>query len=375
MSVIVTPVAGKQDLGAFLKLPARLYADDPNAVLPLYSEMKGFFDKDKNPFYSHAKTELWLARREGRITGRVAACIDRYNNEHHAEQVGFFGFYEAEDDPETAQALLSTARDWITGHGMRTMRGPGCFTSNHDWYGLQVEGKWNRPVVGMPYNPRYYIDQFEGFGLTGCKDLYAWHIQTQGQFPEKMQRLIDRILARPGLEVRPFDMKNFTADASIVRDLYNRSWSTNWGFIPLDDAEFQHMAKDMKSMVDPAYLLIAEMEGEPIGFSMTIPDFNEATQPLNGRLFPFGWLKFLLAKRKIRFARTLLMGVLPEYRRLGVDIAMVYQTMVAGFARGIQEGECSWVLDDNKPMNRVLEGYGADRYKTYRVYELPLEPP
>jgi GNAT superfamily N-acetyltransferase len=373
MPVTVTPVAGKQDRDAFLRLPARLYADDPHAVLPLYSELRGILDKDRNPFYSHAETELWLARRDGRVVGRIAACVDRYNNEHHDEQVGFFGFFETEEDPAVSAALLAAARDWIAGKGMTIMRGPGCFTSNHDWYGLQVDGTWNRPVVGMPYNPRTYPGHLEDFGLRGCKDLYAWHIRTRGEFPEKMQRLIDRILARPGLVVRPFDMKNFMAEASIVRDLYNRSWSANWGFIPLDDAEFQHMAKDMKSMVDPAYLLIAELDGEPIGFSVTIPDFNEATQSLKGELFPFGWLRFLLAKRKIRFARTLLMGVLPEHRKLGVDMALVYRTMQAGFARGVTEGECSWVLDDNKPMNRVLEGYGADRYKTYRVYEMPLD--
>ena len=173
-----------------------------------------------------------------------------------------------------------------------------------------------------------------------------------------MQRLIDRILARPGLVIRPFDMKNFFAEASLVRELYNDCWSENWGFIPMDDEDFAYMAKDMKSMVDPDFLLIAEMEGKPIGFSLTIPDFNQALQPLKGKLLPFGWLKFLLGKRKINYARTLLMGVLPEYRKLGVDMAMVYRTMQAGFAKGITSGECSWILADNVPMNRILRATG-----------------
>jgi hypothetical protein len=184
-----------------------------------------------------------------------------------------------------------------------------------------------------------------------------------------MKRLIDRVLAKPGLVIRPFDMKNFMAEARIVRDLYNRSWSENWGFIPMDDEDFAHSAKDMKSMVDPDFLLIAEMDGEPVGFSLTIPDFNEALQPLKGRLFPFGWLRFLLTKGRIRMARTLLMGVVPEHRRAGIDMAMVYRTMQAGFAKGLYRGECSWINADNVAMNRVLESYGADRYKTYRVYE------
>jgi GNAT superfamily N-acetyltransferase len=207
------------------------------------------------------------------------------------------------------------------------------------------------------------------FGLTGVKDLYAWHLSTNGVFPEKVQHLIDRIVARPGLNIRTFDMKNFLADASIVRDLYNRCWSKNWGFIPLDDEDFAYMAKDMKSMVDADFLLVAELDGEPIGFALTVPDFNQATQAIKGRLLPFGWLKFLLAKRKIDYARTILMGVVPEHRKIGVDVALVYKMMQGAFAKGVTAGECSWILADNEAMNRILESYGADRYKTYRVFE------
>ncbi len=356
-------------LKAFLQVPYRIYADDPNYVFPLLDEMKHFHDKQKNPFYRHAESELWLARRDGEVVGRIAACIDRYNNEHWDEKVGFFGFYEVDDDAEAAAALLQAASDWITARDMKIMRGPGCFTSNHDWYGLQVDGKFNRPVIGMPYNPRYYEQQLTSFGLSGCKDLFAWHLETSGVYPEKMQRLIDRIASRPGLVIRPFHMKKFFEEASLVRDLYNQCWSQNWGFIPLDDEDFAYMAKDMKSMVDADFLLVAEMNGEPIGFSLTIPDFNQATHSLKGKLLPFGWLKFLLAKRKINYARTILMGVVPKYRTLGIDMVMVFKTMQAAFDKGITAGECSWILADNGPMNRILEGYGADMYKTYRVYE------
>ena len=373
MAVTVTSVAGKGDLDAFLRVPYRIYRDDPNYVFPLLGELKKFFDKQHNPFFNHAVSELWLARRGDEVVGRIAAAVDRYSNEHHGEKVGFFGFFEVDDDAEAARALLVAARDWIVAQDMVVMRGPGCFHSNHDWYGLQVDGAFTRPVIGMPYNPRYYEQHLEDFGLNGAKDLYAWMIETGGVFPDKMQRLIDRILARPGLVVRPFDMRNFMAEASCVRRLYNECWSQNWGFVPMDDDDFAYAAKDMKSMVDPAFLLIAELDGEPIGFSLTIPDFNQALQPLKGRLLPFGWLRFLLTKGKVRTARTLLMGVLPEYRRvLGVDVAMVYRTMQAAFARGITGGECSWVLADNAPMNRIMESYGADCYKTYRIYEMAV---
>ena len=373
MAVTTVAVQDKGALEKFLRVPYRIYRNDANYVFPMMNELRHFLDKDKNPFFKHAESRLWIALNDkGEVVGRIGAAVDRYNNEHHGEQVGFFGFYETDDDPAVAEKLLATARDWIQSQGMQIMRGPGCFTSNHDWYGLQVSGKFNRPVIGMPYNPRYYEKQFEDFGLTGAKDLYAWHVDTGGQIPPKLTQIIDRILARPDLVIRPFDMKNFMAEASIVRQLYNDCWSRNWGFIPMNDEEFAHSAKDMKSLVNPDFLLIAELAGKPVGFSLTIPDFNQATQPLKGHLLPFGWLKFMLAKRKIDYARTLLMGVLPDYHKLGIDMAMVYRTVQAAFRGGITAGECSWILEDNKPMNRILEGYGGEIYKTYRVYELPL---
>lgn len=373
MAVGIVPVGNDRKLlDRFLRIPYDVYGDDPHVVFPLLSEQRKFFSRTHNPFFEHAETELWLALRDGRAVGRIAACVDAASNAHHHEKVGFFGFYEALDDAEAADALLRTAADWIAARGMETMRGPGCFTSNHDWYGLQVAGRFDRPMIGMPYNPRTYEKHFADFGLTGAKDLYAWWIETGGRMPEKMQELIDRVLQRPGLVIRPFDMKNFLAEASLVRDLYNRCWSENWGFVPLSDAEFAYMAKDMKSLVDADFMLVAELDGQPVGFALTIPDFNQATQPLRGRLLPFGWLKFLLGKRKIRSARCILMGVLPEYRKLGIDMGLVYKTMMSAFAKGITHGECSWILADNRAMNRILEGYGAECYKTYRVYEKKL---
>ena len=372
MPVNIVPVQDKKQMDAFLKLPYRLYKDDPNYVFPLLDELKHFFDKNKNPFYRHATSQLWLATEGDLVVGRIGACVDQYSNNHHDELVGFFGFYEADDNPEAAAALLDTARIWIAEQGMDTMRGPGCFTSNHDWFGLQVDGRFDRPVLGMPYNPRYYEKHLSDFGLTGAKDLVAWWIETEGSFPDRMVRFIERILSRPGLKIRSMNKKKFFEDAALIRELYNECWSHNWGFIPLDDEDFNYMAKDMKSLVNPDFLLLAEMEGKPIGFALTVPDFNQALQPIKGKLLPFGWLKFLLGKRKIKSARTMLMGVLPEYRTLGVDMALVYQTMTTAFANGITCGECSWVLADNGPMNRIMEGYGADMYKTYRVYEKAL---
>lgn len=373
MPPIIAPVAGKGDLEDFLRVPYRVYADDPNQVHPLLSELREFLDPARNPFFAHAEARLWLARRDGRPVARIAACVDRYHNEAHEERTGFFGFYECPDDPELSARLLETAAGWLRERGMDTMRGPASFTTNHDRLGLLVEGDPGPPVVGMPYNPPYYQTLLEGHGLQKCKDLWAWQITADGmQLPAKIQRIIDQLLRSDSFKVRPFDMKRFDEEARTVRDLYNRCWSRNWGFIPMDEAEFAHAARDMRKMVDADFLLLAEAKGKPVGFCLTVPDFNQALQPLQGRLLPFGWLKFLLRKRRIDYARTLLLGVLPEYRHRGVDVVMVYKTFQAGFARGFRRGECSWVLEDNTAMNRILEGLGARAYRTYRIYDQKL---
>lgn len=372
MAVEIVAIADKRGLNEFLRVPYDVYADDPHYVFPLQRDQKAFFDPDHNPFHRHAETQLWVARRGGRAVGRVAACIDSYNNDHHQEKVCFFGFFETVADEEVARALLDAARGWAQARDMERLRGPACFTTNHDYLGLLIQGHERDPVVGMPYQPPYYEGMFEEYGFSGVKDLYAWFLSPGGTVPAKLQKLIDSILRNATFTVRPFRMKRFEEDASIVRALYNECWSRNWGFIPMDDAEFAYAAKDMKGMVDPDFLLIAENDGEPIGFSLTIPDFNHALKPLRGRLFPFGWLKFLLAKRNIELARTLLMGVLPAHRKKGVDAVMVYRTIEAGFRKGMTRGECSWVLEDNRAMNLIMRSYGADLYKTYRIYELPL---
>lgn len=373
MSFSVAPVRNKADLEDFLQIPYSIYADDPHYVFPLLSEQREFLDKSVNPFYRHAETELWLAREMGRPLGRVAACVDKYHNEAHEENTGFFGFFETESRPEVAKALLETAEAWLRDQGVDTMRGPCCFTTNHDFVGLLIEGKLETPVVGMPYNPDYYADYLEAYGFQKCKDLWAWKYTDSGTgIPGKIKVAMESLLQSDVLKVRPFDMNRFDEEASTVRSLYNQCWGQNWGFIPMDDTEFAFAAKNMKKMVDAEYLLIAEAKGQPIGFCLSIPDFNQALKPCRGRLFPTGFLKFLWRKRRINGLRTLLLGVLPEYRRRGVDGAMVYKTFQAGLARGISWAECSWVLEDNKAMNLILRRLGAEQYKTYRVYDLYL---
>jgi GNAT superfamily N-acetyltransferase len=373
MAVSITPVQGVDDRETFLRVPYQVYADDPDYVHPLLSDQRAFLDPAENPFFRHAEASLWVARRDGRPVGRIAACVDRAHNEAHDERTGFFGFYEAPPDGAVAAPLLAVAAAWLKERGAEQMRGPGCFTTNHDNLGLFIEGDPGPPVIGMPYNQPYYPEQLEAFGLARAKDLFAWQIKAENlEIPAKIRRIIDSLLRSDSFTVRPFDMRRFDEEARTVRDLYNRCWNSNWGFIPMDEEEFAFAARDMRKMVDADFLLMAEAKGQPIGFCLTIPDFNRALRACRGRLWPLGWLKFLLARRRIDYARTLLLGVLPEYRHRGVDVVMVYRTFQAGFARGYRAGECSWVLEDNSAMNRILGGLGARVYRRYRIYEKPL---
>ena len=339
----------------------------------MLAQQKAFLDERRNPFFRHAEVMLWVAREGARPVARIAAAIDRSSNDFLREKLGYFGFYEAPDRLETAQALLQTSRSWLAGRGMTVMRGPGCFTTNHDFLGLLVQGHERRPVIGMPWQPPYYQSQLEACGLAKARDLYAWEfVAPGGRAPERIGRFAERVRTRTPFTIRRFRMDRFWEDAEIVRRIYHEAWHENWGFAPMDVEDFRHAAKDMKSMVDPGFLLIAELKGEPVGFSMTTQDFNEALEPLKGSLLPFGWLKFLRARRRIKGARTLLLGVKPEHRLKGVDVLLINETIRYGASRGYHRGECSWILEDNTAMNRSLEKFGATLKNVYRLYETAL---
>ncbi len=371
MSVSVKPVSGKRQMAEFLKIPYRIYGKKhPQYVHPLLAQMKAFLDPEKNPCFGHAEGAYWVARDGRAPVGRIAAAIDHVSNEYHDEKVGIFGFYEAPEDPTVARALLETAQAWIVEQGMTVMRGPGCFTTNHDNLGLLIQGYERPPVIGMPWQPPYYLEQMESFGLTKAKDLLAWEfVAVDGKAPERMVRFAERAKDRYPLTFRNFRLDRFWDDAEIVRQLYTETWQDNWGFVPMDPEEYRHLAKDMKSMVDPGLLFIAELNGEPVGFAMTTQDFNEVIKPMNGSLLPFGWLRFLLNRRKIHGVRTLLLGVKPEHRLKGIDALLIYETVKYGVPHGYCRSECSWILEDNAAMNHALEKYGSTLKNVYRVFE------
>ena len=357
-----------RELKRFLEFPYSHYRSDPTWVPQLRIAQKELFDRRKHPFYRHTDAEFFLALRDGRVVGRVAALFDRKHNEFQGEQAGFFGFFECEDDQQAASALLDAAREWLRAKGAQVVRGPVNPSTNYEC-GLLVDGFDSSPMVMMSYNPRYYGALIEGAGFRKAKDLYAYRSHTAEVAEEKAMRVGDRALRANGLRVRPISMKAFREDVERVWEVYNSAWMRNWGFIPMSREEFLHSAKEMKQILDPELVLLGEVGGQVVGFALALPDINEALKRANGRLFPFGILKILYYGRLVTNIRILALGVKEEYRTAGVAAAF-YATLIRNARRlGYKTCEMSWVLEDNVLMNRSLEALGAKVYKTYRLYE------
>ncbi len=370
MSITVRQL-NQKEIGEFIKFEWQIYSDDAHWVPHLLMERKEFLDPHKNPFFDHADVAYFMAYRNGQAVGRIAGIVNELHNKFHQDQTGFFGLFECRNDPDAAAALIGEAEKFVRQRGMTVLRGPVNFSTN-DECGLLVEGFDRPPMIMMTYNPTYYIALFEQNGLVKCKDLIAYRLETPPSIPERLQRAVDLILKRNSFTVRTFNMKDFTNEVQRVKKIYNAAWEKNWGFIPMTDAEFDHMGKQMKQILDPDFLFIAEHRGEPIGFSLAIPNINEALIKIrDGRLLPFGLFKLLwnTRKGKIRTVRVITLGVVPQHRHSGLDTVFYHKTFEMGIRKGVQWGELSWILEDNAAMNRPLERMGATVYKRYRIYE------
>ena len=333
--------------------------------------VKELLDKAKHPFYGDAETQLYLARRDGEVVGRIAAIWNKAHNRFHGEQAGFFGFFDCVDDVAVADALLTRARQWTAERGAKFLRGPVNPSTNYEC-GLLVEGFDSDPMVMMVYNPPYYAPLLEKVGLRKAKDLFAYLSNANRIEMKKIDRVAEKVLKSTGVTVRPINMKDFTAEVARVWEIYGAAtgaWAENWGFVPMSKAEFAVMGKEMKMIVKPELVLIGEINGRVVGFALALPDVNQAMKPANGNLFPTGLLKILYYQRLIKRVRVLALGVVEEYRASGLA-AGFYATLVRN-ARKLGYGDCemSWILEDNVLMNRSLEVMGAKRYKTYRIYE------
>ncbi|MBA2565641.1 MAG: N-acetyltransferase [Gemmatimonadetes bacterium] len=368
----VEPVRSRAERRAFIDLPFRLYRADPLWVPPLRSDVAELLDPRRHPFHRHARMQLFLARSDGgRVTGRIAAIRNEAHLRIHDDGAGFFGFFETERDPSTARALFDAAGAWLRESGLRVMRGPASPSTNEEC-GLLVRGFDSPPVVMMPYNPAWYAELLEGYGFRKAMDLLAYY-RGHAQQPERLVRMAEALARRHRIVIRPLDKSRFAEEVELVRSIYNAAWEKNWGFVPMTAEEFDHLARKLKQVVDPDLVAFAEVDGKLAGFALGLPDLNRALRHMGGSLWPFGWLKGLWHSRGIDTFRVLTLGILEEYRKTGAAEMMYLYLLRTGPPKGITKGEFSWILEDNATMRAGLEKLGADLYKVYRMYDLPLD--
>ncbi len=372
MGLRVERVLDKRQLDNFIALPWELYKNNPCWIPPLISEVKETLSLHENPFWKHARRELFLASDNGKPAGRIAAIVDENHINFHEEKVGFFGFFECINDQECAGALWEKARDWLRAEGMVTMRGP-VNPSMNDENAFLLEGFDLPPTVMMPYTHKYYLDLAEEHGLKKAKDLYALIKYAKDGIPDRIEKMIQKIKLRTGVKVRHFDMKNFERDAQFLKDIYNAGWEKNWGFVPMTDDEMNLAAKKLKQFVDPELVLFAEMDGKPVGVTVTVPDVNQVLKKLNGRMGLLEMLKFLYYKRQITGVRSLIGGVLKKYRETGIIAVLYYESEKANIRLGYDWCELGWNLEDNDLINKFDIAIGGKIYKKYRIYEMTVQ--
>lgn len=367
-TVRIEKVTSKKDLKAFIKFPWEVYKGDPNWVAPLIMDVKEKLDKKKNPFFEHSKMELFLAYKNGKITGRIAAIIDDMHNEFHDEKVVFFGMYECFDDLETSQALLDQVVAWGLERGMDTLRGPMNLSMN-DECAFLLEGFDSPPMIMMTYNPPYYLDLMEKYGLVKVKDLYAFYMSAEEDMLKKIQGIVNEIKKKTNVSLRSVNMKKIDEEVERIKYVYNNGWEKNWGFVPWTENEMDHMAKKLKTFADPDIVIIAEDKERPVGFAFALPNYNEVLIKLNGRLTPLAILKFLIYRRKIESVRAVVFGIVKEYRQTGLSYLLYSEFEKNVKKRGYKWGETSWQLEDNDAINRFVKSIGGEVYKKYRIFE------
>jgi GNAT superfamily N-acetyltransferase len=376
-SVSIRPVRSKRELKRFVKVPFRLHREHPQWVAPLIFERMEFLDRDKNPFFEHAEAEYFLAERDGEPVGRITAQIDRCWDETQGGSDAMFGFFETADDPEVAAALLRAASEWAREKGRERILGPMDFTTN-DEIGILIEGFERRPMILENWHPPFYKELIEGAGFGKAMDLLMWELQfgdlKEGEsFDPAIHAAAEKALHDEGVRIRSISMRSLPDEMRAFSEVYNEAWGSNWGFVPATDAEIEFHAKLLKQVLDEDWAYIAEKDGEPVGAALTLPDVNQVMAKLNGRLLPFGWLKFLLGKRKIDQLRVLALGVKHDYRHSGVAAGLYLKHLETAARPGtIEGGEMGWILETNGPMNRAMEGMGGTVVKKYRVYEKGL---
>ena len=367
----VIDLAKKSDRSRFVDMIHPLYAGDPNFIAPLRMQQMHFLDIGKNVSLGKLEIHAVLAYRDGRCVGRITGHIDRAYDEYHHTKAGWFGFFECIDDRQVAHALLDEALRWVKARGATEIIGPMNFTTNHQC-GLLVEN-FDRPaVIEMTYNPEYYGRLLETYGLAKAKDLCAWWIDvTKGLDDPNIKRfynIAEKVKKRSWLTVRGARMKEFEKEVGTIFTIYNQAWQRNWGFVPVNEAEFKMIAKDLKQIIiDSMVLIVEDKNGTPVGFSVTLPDVNEI-MPKNGRLFPFGWWKLATQMKSVKNARLFTLGVVPAFRKRGVEAVLCVETALRAKELGLRGGEIGWTLEDNDLINSPTKAMGGKLDRVYRLY-------
>jgi hypothetical protein len=376
IEIIAIPDGDKKGLKQFIDLSWKIYnsADHPQWVPPLRVAVKESLDTKHNPFYKRATIQLFLAKKDGKVVGRIAAIENRAHNEFHADKAGFYGFYECINDEAVSNALFDTAASWLKERGLTSMLGPMNPSTNHEC-GLLVRGQSQHPTIMTTWNPNYYVDLHEKAALKTAKDLVAYFLPTEKAqaMPEKAIQLAEKARKESGITFRSFDLKNFNRDVEICFDIYNSAWEKNWGFFPMTREEFFFAAKDMKLALNPDFAFIAEKDGKPAGFMLALPDLNHICKRIpNGKLFPTGIFKLLLGRKLLKTVRIITLGVKPEFRGNGIFALFTHESFLRAQRAKIIAGEASWILEDNEAMNKPWQDMGAPLYRRWRIYERTL---
>jgi ribosomal protein S18 acetylase RimI-like enzyme len=356
----------------FIKLPYQLYGRDKVWVPPLLGEQRKQFSQKTNPFLEHCQRQLFLLKEKGRVIGRIAAFIDTLANEFWKEQVGLFGYFECIPDKTASNMLLEAAKKWLIEQECSTMRGPWSFVSQE--FGMVVEGFEPSPVIMAPYNPPYYKEHLEDIGLKKAKDLLCWQISMVDGYriPQRIVKLTDAVAERYGITVRKLNIKNYDEEIQTILELSNISLIQNWGYSPATESEAEDMAKEMKRIIQPKGVLFAEdKNGRPIGFIIALPDLNSLLKGLNGRLFPFGFVKLLWGIPRLRRYRLFALGVIPKFQRKAVD-SLLYRALYESLFSQDLWIEVNYVLEDNWPMINAIKKLEATPSRRYRVYEMEI---
>ncbi|MDR2709563.1 MAG: hypothetical protein LBC07_06285 [Elusimicrobiota bacterium] len=367
----VEVVKTEKQFDDFVKLAWKIYPKSSPWVPPLVSDLKVLYSSELNPFWLHAQREFFLVYDDnGNPVGKIAAIIDRNYLEFQNDACGFFGFFECINDIAAAKALYEAAFNWLKSKGINKMMGP-MNPGTNDEVGFVCEGFNLSPSLMMAYTPQYYLDLAQKCGLTKIKELYAYDMDVANDSRVKrLERIVEMAKRKmPALVVRPVDLKKFRSELKLVMSVYNRAWEKNWGFVPWTDEEFEDLAVRIKPLVDPNLAVIALMNGSPVGMLVAAPDYNKILKKMNGKMFPFGWAKFLYYKNKLDSLRLLIMGVVKEYHNKGIEAIMYSKTLNYAISKGYKHCELSWVLDDNIPTQRTSEMMGGKIYKRYAIYQ------